>query len=57
MIQLLFLFVKMVRGRRNVDPELYDMLRKIAARVEAIELAQYHRRHLDDVDNNEYDSF
>ena len=39
----------MVHGRRNVDPELLDMVRKLATSVEAIELAQNHGRHLHDV--------
>lgn len=47
----------MVCGRRDVDLELFDMLRKLATRVEAIELVQDHGRHPDDVDNNEHDSF
>ena len=42
----------MVRGRRDADPELLDIVRKLAAGVEAIELAQNRGRHLD-----EYDSF
>ena len=50
-IQLLFLYSKMVQGRRNVDPKLLDMVRKLAARVEAIELVQNHERHLDDDDS------
>ena len=33
------------------------MLRKLVARVEALDLAQDHGRHLHDVKNNEYDSF
>ena len=51
-MQLLFLCVKMVCRRRDVDPKLLDMVRKLAIGVEAIELAQNCGRHLD-----EYDSF
>ena len=47
----------MVQGRRNVDLELLDMVRKLAASVEAIDLAQNHGRHLHDVESDEYDSF
>lgn len=50
----------MVCGRRDADPELFDLLRQIAIRVKAIELAQDHGRHLDDVESNlkdDHDSF
>ena len=33
------------------------MMRKLAARVEAIELVQNHGRHLHEVESDEYDSF
>ena len=53
----LFVCVKMFCARRNVDPKLFDMLRKLLARLEAIELTQNCGRHLDDVGSDEYDSF
>lgn len=56
-IKSLFVCVNMVHGRRVVDPKLFNMLRKIATGVEAIELEKNEGRYLDDVQGNEYDSF
>lgn len=50
---MLFVCEKMVRGRRGVDLEFFNMLRKIVAEFEAIELEQDKGRYIDD----EYDSF
>ena len=47
----------MVQGSKNVNPELLDMVRKLAARVEAIELVQNCERHLHEVESDEYDYF
>ena len=56
-IQLLFLYTKIVHERRNVDPKLLDMVTKLVARVEAIELVQNHGRQLYEVESVEYDYF
>ena len=43
----------MVHGRRNVDNAILDQLRKIAARLDVLEMAQRRGAHLDDVSNDE----
>ena len=43
----------MVHGRRNVDNAILDQLRQIAARLDAVEIAQRRGAHLDDVGDDE----